>query len=91
MINDPIFTPDLMRFDATQIAPDKDYKGNPIFIDMTVFIRRDEVRAVVPAESGSIEIVDTHGGRFELAMNDNFAYKVVYDRIIAWRMGTHPA
>lgn len=86
-IPDIAFINDLMQFDGFQLSQNKDYKGNPIFDDMTVFIRRDEVRAVVPADSGSIEIIDTNGARFELATFEGFDFKSVFNRIIAWRSG----
>lgn len=87
-IPDIKFIGDLMQFDGCQFGPEKDYKGNDICDEMTVFIRRDEVRAVVPAWSGSIEIRDTHGSRFELSVFDGFNFESVFNRIVAWRVGS---
>lgn len=86
-IPDIAFNGDLMQFDGFHYGPDKDYKGDLICDDMTVFVRRDEVRAVVPSCSGSLEILDTHGARFELAMFAGFDFESVFNRIIAWRAG----
>ena len=85
------FTPDLMRFMAAEFRPEPDAKGRPVLDWLTVFIRRDDVRAILPADAGGIIIVDTAGARFEADIPLDLEYGELYRIITTWRMGTTPA
>lgn len=86
-ISDITIMPDLLQFEAFECGPEKDYHGVELVTVMTVFLRRDEVRAFVPEGSGSISVVATNGDRFEIAMNDSFDFETTFKRLMAWRTG----
>lgn len=89
-VPDFIFMGDLMQFEGHREYPVGDNRAGFEFQDMTVFIRRNEVRAVLAADYGGIVIIDSAWREYDAMLPDNVEYGDLYNRIIAWRTGTTP-
>lgn len=61
--------------------------GDAVFENMTVMLRRDDIRAVSLTNTGSVYVIDTSGRSFEVTMPKEVDYDGLHDRICAWWMG----
>lgn len=87
-VPDFIFIGDLMQFEGHREYPSTDERAGFELQEMTVFLHRHDVRAVLPADHGGIIIIDSDGHEYDALLPDETEYSDLYQKIVAWRVGS---
>lgn len=86
-VPDFIFMGDIMQFEACREYSAGDNRVGFELQEMTVFMRRDDVRAVLAADHGGIIIMDSAWHEYDALIPDSLEYNDLYRKIVEWRMG----